>query len=297
MDIEGVIIFDSQSGVPLFSKLREGIDPSLFSSFIAAIGHFSNELSLGGLSSFSTEEKVIFLAARETVITALVAPKRPEYQQAYSLARELGRQFENQNINGDSFDVYEHDEFSLVVDDFMRKIKNPFLSRVSEFLHNQYGGSVSVRSRMMKVNGSQGIIDVVVNLGIKHTEEDNGRKKRDTAELVSENFIFCKVSDGRISRTEMIDFIDSVDGYGVRIMKGDDLAFVPYYPSRAVVVAREFATEALEFLGRLPSDSEGPFLDGSHVFLGEKKHAPRMTKCPLDVFTWKDNETPLPAPV
>ncbi|UCE10077.1 MAG: hypothetical protein JSW61_14075 [Candidatus Thorarchaeota archaeon] len=293
MDIEGVIIFDSHTGVPLFSRLRENIDPSLFSSFIAAIGHFSNELRLGGLSSFTTEEKVIFLAAREKIITALVSPKKPEYQEAYSLAKELGRQFESQNINGDSFDVYQQDEFALIVDDFMRKIKNPFVSRVAEFLHTNYGGSVSIKTRMMKVNGSQGIIDAVVNLGIKHTAEDNGKKKRDTADLVSENFIFCKVSDGRLSRTELIDFLDSVDGYGVRIMKGDELTFVPYYPSRSVVIARAFAPEAIEFLGRLPNDGNGPYLDGTHVFLGHEKQSSRTTKCPLDVYAWKDSEEPV----
>jgi hypothetical protein len=62
VDIEGIVIFDAVSGVPLFSRMKGTTDPSLFSSFIAAIGHFSKQLKFGGLSSFSTEEKVIYLA-------------------------------------------------------------------------------------------------------------------------------------------------------------------------------------------------------------------------------------------
>ncbi|TFF96858.1 hypothetical protein EU546_00390, partial [Candidatus Thorarchaeota archaeon] len=85
MDIEGVVIFEASSGIPLYSRMKSDTDPSLFSSFVAAIGHFSKELKFGGLSSFTTEEKVIYLAPREKTITALIAPKKKEYQEAYSL--------------------------------------------------------------------------------------------------------------------------------------------------------------------------------------------------------------------
>ena len=60
MDIEGVVIFEAESGVPLYSKMKGKTDPTLFSSFVSAIGHFSKQLKFGGLSSFTTEEKVIF---------------------------------------------------------------------------------------------------------------------------------------------------------------------------------------------------------------------------------------------
>ena len=53
MDIEGVVIFEASSGIPLYSRMKGDTDPSLFSSFVAAIGHFSRELRFGGLSSFS----------------------------------------------------------------------------------------------------------------------------------------------------------------------------------------------------------------------------------------------------
>lgn len=290
MDIEGVIIFDSQSGVPLFSRLKEGIDPSLFSSFIAAIGHFSKELHFGGLSSFTTEEKVIYLAARDKIITALVAPKRPEYQTAYSLARELGRQFEEQHIVSTTQQTDAYTEFNIIVENFMKQIKHPFLSRVAGFVHERYGGTVSVKSRLMKENGSQGVMDIVINLGIKTESEDVGRKKRPLAEVLSENFIFVKVSSGQIGRAELMDFIDSIDSYGARILEKDELVFVPYYPQRAVVIAREYTPEAIEFLGRLPQDKGQIILDGSHVFLSRKKT--KKTRCPFDVFAWRENGTP-----
>jgi len=91
MDIEGVVIFEATSGVPLYSKMKGKTDPSLFSSFVSAIGHFSKEMRFGRLSSFTNDEKVIYLAPRDKTITALISPKKKEYQEAYSLASELDR--------------------------------------------------------------------------------------------------------------------------------------------------------------------------------------------------------------
>jgi hypothetical protein len=298
LDIEGVIIFDSQSGIPLFSRLKGDVDPSLFSSFIAAVGHFSNEMKMGGLSSFTTEEKVIYLAARERIITALVAPKKPEYQLAYSLARELGRRFEEEHHSviaaPSSSPISEYSEFQIVVDDFIRKIQHPFISRVAEFVHKKHGGEVSVKARMMLKHGNQAVIDIVVNLGMKIDEEDTGRKKRAASEMFQENFIFVKVRDGQMSRGEMIDFIDSIDGFGFITPGRDELVFVPYFPSRIIIVARDYSPEAIEFLQRLSKTDDEIYLDGSHVFLGQKIKSTHRhgEKCFVDIYRWTDEEEP-----
>ncbi len=294
LDIEGVIIFDSESGIPLFSRLKDKIDPSLFSSFIAAVGHFSKEMEMGGLSSFTTEEKVIYLAAHEQIITALVAPKKPEYQQAYSLARELGRRFEDQ-IRGEiprTPQPADYAEFQLVVDDYIRKIRHPFISRVSDFIHKLHGGEVSVKSRLMRKSGTQGVIDIVVNLGLKSTDESNGRKKKATSEMLAENFIFVKASDGQMSRGALIDFIDSIDGYGFMAVKRSDLVFIPYFPSRIIIVARDYSPEAIEFLQRLKTERGNLYIDGTHVFLGEKMKTGHEGKCYVDIYRWRDDDNP-----
>ena len=296
MNIEGVIIFDAKSGIPLFSKLRENIDPSLFSSFITAIGHFSQELKFGGLSSFSTEEKVIHLAARETTITALISPKSPEYQQAYSLANELGRQFEDLHRQSDG--EYEPDEFSdfhEMAAEFLQKIRNPFYSRVAGFVHEKYGGSVSIKPRLMKRTGAEGIVDMVVNLPQKEGQPDNGGKKdrKGLSSAFSKNFIFVKVADGRLGRGEFLDFIDSIDGYGVRIISKGKINFMPYYPSRVVIVAREFDSNVFEYLKKLPKSNNQTYIDGAHVFAEIKmKDVPKNTKCIIELYEWREGTEP-----
>jgi len=287
LDIEGIVIFDAASGIPLFSRMKTKIEPSLFSSFISAIGHFTKELEFGGLSSFTTEEKVIYLAPREKIITALIAPKKKEYQIAYSLANELGRQFEE--IGGGSTitqsDIY--DEFTEVADQYLRKIQNPFLTRVSDFIQSEYKGKVSVRPILMKRDGSQGTVDLLIDASKKSAKEG------DLSIKLGENYSFVKVVDSRVSRLHVIDFIDTLDNFGVLAMKKDEMELKPFFPARAIIVAREYDPAAIEFLKKLPKSKIGRYVDGAYVYAGLKlKGIPKETRCVVDVWMWHDDMKP-----
>ncbi len=292
LDIEGIVIFEANSGIPLYNKLKDNIDPSLFSSFVAAVGHFSKELQLGGLSSFTTEEKVIFLAATEKTITALITPKRAEYQVAYQLAANLGNQFEDRFDINDSPEPKDYSKFTRVADDFMRKMKHPFLNRVAIFVHEQYGGEISIKPKLMKQNGSTGELDIVVKLSQK--KEDGSNQKRGSASsILSEELSFVKAVDNEITKGEIIDFIDSTEGYGTMQVTKDDLEFQPYFPSRGIIIGREYAENVFEFLDRLPNEKGRPYIDGSHLYMGMKmKEIPKYAKCYLELWKWHDDRIP-----
>ncbi|MGY5874666.1 MAG: hypothetical protein RTU30_02875 [Candidatus Thorarchaeota archaeon] len=294
MNIEGVVIFEASSGIPLYSKLDGKIDPSLFSSFIAAIGHFSKDLALGGLSSFTTEEKVIFLAASDQTITALITPKSAEYQVAYQLAANLGNQFEERfDIQGPP-QPNEYNRFSHTVDDFLKKMRHPFLNRVAIFVHEQYGGEISIKPKLMTRNGSTGEIDILLKTGSKQSGDNNGKKTAGkAASILSEELTFVKAVDDEISRGEILDFIDSTDGFGSLMMVKDELEFQPYFPACAIVIGREYSENVFEFVKKLPSDKGRPYIDGTHLFLGTKmKNAPKDSKCYLEIWKWHDDRSP-----
>ncbi len=288
LDIEGVVIFETKSGIPLYSKLKEDIDPSLFSSFVAAIGHFSNELKLGGLSSFSTEEKVIFLAASDRTITALITPKRSEYQVAYQLAANLGNQFEERYETDSLNEPMTYDRFTTVVDDFMKKMKHPFLNRVAIFVHEQYGGEISIKPKLMKQNGSTGEIDILMKCSQK---KDIGKISAST--ILSGELTFVKAVDNEVTRGEILDFIDSTEGYGTMKVSRDELEFEPYFPSRAIIVGRKYSENVFEFLDKLPTEKGRPYVDGTHVYMGAKlKEMPKDCRCYLEVWKWHDDKAP-----
>lgn len=287
MDIEGVVIFEASSGIPLYSRMKGDTDPSLFSSFVAAIGHFSRELRFGGLSSFTTEEKVIYLAPRDKTITALIAPKKKEYQEAYALADELGRRFEDKMSDSRVSQPSVLDGFAEIADEFLKKIKNPFVSRVSGFISEQYGGTITVEARLYKQDGTQGRIDILVDTS------SSAEKRFDPGDTLGKNYIFVKVLSGVINRLHMIDFIDSLDGFGTGVMDKDGLSFRPYFPSRAVIVGKDIDEGAIEFLQRLPKDKKQIYIDGTHVFAGLRlKDIPKDSRCYIDVWRWKEDEEP-----
>lgn len=278
MDIEGVVIFETATGIPLYSKMKGKTDPSLFSSFVSAIGHFSKQLKFGGLSSFTTDEKVIYLASRDKTITALITPKKKEYQEAFSLASELGRKFEE----GHYITTSQYDEFEEIADEFLKRIQNPFVSQVSSFIHDKYDGEVSIGARLFKRDGGQGIIDILVDTSSK----DN------SSNLFGEHYIFVKVIEGVLERAQLIDFIDSLDRFGVRFMNKDEFAFRPYFPSKAVIVARNFEQEALQFLEKYAHKGK-IYVDGAHIYVGLKlKDIPRETRCFVDLWQWRDDAPP-----
>ncbi len=294
MNVEGIVIFDLKSGIPLYSRLDNSMDSSLFSSFVAAIGHFSRDLKLGTLASFTTEEKIIFLATRANTITALITPTRKEFQEANAFANELGKQFEEEYYIPGCLQPEEYSSFNAVADEFLRKLRNPFISNVARFIHEKYGGSIAIKPRLMKDNGSEGTVDMLVNLGIRYDDDYDPRGNgKGTQDIYADAYIFCKVNEGRMTRGEIMEFIDSLDGFGVRSMKKDNLEFIPYFPTRAVIVARDYTDPVFDYLAKLPREENTVYVDGSHIFAGRRiKHASKDTRCLVDLYRWHENEEP-----
>ncbi len=293
MNIEGVVIFEAKSGIPLFTKMKGKTDPMLFTSFITAARHFSSELSLGGLSSFATDEKVVFLAQGKKVVTALITSKSQEFQETLEFASELGQVFESRYEIPERPQPHAYLDFKPVVDEMLRKVRDPFLRRVARFAHQEYGGEVSTKAKLTKRNGSVGTVDIVVS-HVKKSECDSDRFDELAVLNLSQNYTFVKAIDDIASRGAVIDFIDSVDSYGVRVIKKDEMRFLPYFPCRAVIVARDYAEDVLEYIERLPKDDQGPYIDGSHVLAGLRRTGSlRDLRCHVELWKWRDNGYPV----
>ena len=102
-----------------------------------------------------------------------------------------------------------------------------------------------------------------------------------------------KVADTRIGRIHVIDFIDSLDNFGVLVMKKDEMILEPYFPARAIIVAREFDEGAIDFLNKLSSNKKGKYIDGAYIFAGLKlKGIPKETRCIVDAWNWHDDMDP-----
>ncbi|MHA1168058.1 MAG: ADP-ribosylation factor-like protein [Candidatus Hodarchaeales archaeon] len=134
MEVDGIIIFDSISGLPLYSEVDEKMDSALFSGFVSAIRSFSSHLSFGGLLSFTTEEKKVFLAAKTRIITALITGGNIDSKQGYSAAFKISQEFEKSytvdNVTEDSgINKSKYKSFSTSLKDIIKTF--PHTSKAS----------------------------------------------------------------------------------------------------------------------------------------------------------------------
>ncbi|MFX1251418.1 MAG: hypothetical protein ACFFCZ_07395 [Promethearchaeota archaeon] len=122
MDLEGIIIFNSSSGINLFSMVNEGLEPALISGALTAIKQFCQKTSLGGLSSFTTEEKLVFLATKEDVGTAIITSKNQDPKRMYSLAFTIAETFERNYKNTGVVERKKiHDSFVGILEEILKK--------------------------------------------------------------------------------------------------------------------------------------------------------------------------------
>ena len=276
MEIDGVIIFESESGIPLFSRLPSDVDPELFSGFISAFGHFSGEMTLGGLSLFATDEKIVYLARGEKIITALIAPKKPEFDVASQFASDLGNQFEGRYEIPDLIHHDEFDDFATVADDFLNRLRHPFLHQVAIFLHATYGGEVSLKSKIMTQTGSFEEVDIV----IRHRKKSEPSPfSIEPASYADNDITLVRAVDGELSRGDLLDFLDRTETYAIRYLDGDELKFKPLFPNSAIVVAREYSESIEELYGRFPKKDAKPYVSGTHIFLGSGESGQSAHEC------------------
>ncbi|MFX0067146.1 MAG: hypothetical protein ACFFC7_33870 [Candidatus Hermodarchaeota archaeon] len=89
---------------------------------MTAIKHFCQAISLGGLSSFTTEEKIVFLATKGDVGTAVITSKNQDPKRAYTLAITIAETFERKYKNTGITERRKiHDSFAGELEELLKK--------------------------------------------------------------------------------------------------------------------------------------------------------------------------------
>jgi hypothetical protein len=114
-NIYGIVVLDSKSSIPLYARM-DGVEPTLFSGFLGAVLSFSKVLKFGELSSFSTEEKGIYIATGSRITTAIVASAHPECARVVSLARRMVQVFEETFELRETSEVSNFQSFDSILD-------------------------------------------------------------------------------------------------------------------------------------------------------------------------------------
>jgi hypothetical protein len=93
MDIVGVLLFKSDSGSTLYSRKTKDVQEDLFSAFLTALKSFFSDFALGGLSTFASEEFIVYLASTNNVLTSIIIDKKAASDKYFSLAFDISDAF------------------------------------------------------------------------------------------------------------------------------------------------------------------------------------------------------------
>ncbi len=291
LDVQ-VLILDNKSGLSLFSYLNEtSMDDNLFSGLITAIKEFTKELALGGLSSFKTDEKSIYLIGRNFCTVALISSEQ-EFQKIYSIGYKIGQTFE---------DTYDLSDIKLVdsslYENFRSNVKKiiseedtPFLISVAEFVKKEFGGELSIKPAFKNNAGKVVTIDMISDRGRKQRQGLFGGIATHMMKSFSEDVTFVKVIETTGGRGEILDFFDLLRTFGKLRTKTLDEDIFPYFPAKAIVIARDFSPTVFDEIKKLPKYGGKAGIPGTHIAPDAgMKRSPNSTKCFIELWKWQDN--------
>lgn len=293
MDLE-LLILHNETGLPLFSHLDPSFDESLLSGLITAIKEFTKELALGGLSSFSTDERSIYLLGRKYCTVAVITSE-DDFQKIYSIGFKLGEKFEDQyDVSNLKFvDQSLYESFSTEVEKVLTENETPYLISVAEFVKKEFGGELSIKPSFKNNDGKLVTIDLLSDRGRKKHQGLMGGLATKMFRSVSEDVTFVKVIDSTAGRGEVLDFFDLLKTFGRTRAKKIAEDVFPYFPSKAVVIARDYSPTLFDDIEKLPKFGGKTGIAGTHIspdagMMG----APASMKCFIELWKWNDDKYP-----
>ena len=128
MPIKGVYIFKADSGITLYSNKKVDVQEDLFSAFLAALKGFFQSFELGGLSSFSSNNYIFYIATANNVLTSLVIDTRNKSDKFFNLAYQISVKFyEKYKIHIDSkssIHIPGKSDFDLILGDIIENFQS-----------------------------------------------------------------------------------------------------------------------------------------------------------------------------
>ena len=289
-----VVILHNSSGLSLFSYLQDTFDENLLSGLITAIKEFTKELALGGLSSFTTDERSIYLIGRNYCTVALITTES-DFQKIYAIGYKLGEQFEEKFdlsqlkfVDSSKFEPFRDDLFKILAEK-----DTPFLISVAEFVKKEFGGEISIQPSFKNNDGKTITVDLLSDRGKKKHQGIFGSMATHMMKSYSEEVTFVKVIDDTAGRGEVIDFVDILKTFGRLRTKNIDENVFPYFPSKAIVVARDFSPTVIDEIKKLPKFGGKTGIAGTHISPDAgMPGAPASMKCFVELWQWHDDKYP-----
>jgi len=296
--LDCIYIIHRESGRLLLEKKFEEvqIDPDLFGGLLEAIRNFTRDIHVGMLTSFSTHEKQILISLTESVVVALIMHIEASAEKWQGIAYEIGHQF------GQTYDLTQWDgnrkaflSFEEKIESILKNQNDAFVIQVAKWAAQEFGGHIHIEEQLITYSYGGVPIDIVIDRGELKDLHMREQILSKFYKGYNHDIIFFRVIDGTMGLAEMEQFIKICKDFGYECRNKDRCElYFDYFPSKIIIVAREFAPIALsqahEFMLEDKKLKKHYILSNhlKHIRrFGLQRRGSRLFNCYIELWQWK----------
>ncbi|MDD1778533.1 MAG: hypothetical protein LUQ65_10230 [Candidatus Helarchaeota archaeon] len=252
--LHSVILINKASGVCLFNKnYTVDFDSQLFSGFLTAVQNFAEDLKIGRLTNFVTNDKTIILSASEHVGASLIIDLEDNIDDWFDKAYKIMEKFEEKyNLSNFAGNVSAFQDFDNDLSKILASKEKDFMLEIAKWAKKEFGGELQVNVSLKPSKSKPAVkIEVLLDRG-----EIDKRKFQDKVALhrfqwLGRDLIFIRAVDGIVGRGEIRDFMENLQNFGGSNSDEVEPGVFPFFPKMAVIIGRDFSETVADLNDRL----------------------------------------------
>jgi hypothetical protein len=290
--LHSVILINKASGVCLFNKnYTLDFDSQLFSGFLTAVQSFAEDLKIGRLTNFVTNDKTIILSASEHVGASLILDLEDNIEDWFDKAYKIMEKFEEKyNLSNFGGNVSAFQDFDEDLSKILASKEKDMMLEIAKWAKKEFGGELQLNVSLKPSKNKPSMkIDVLLDRG-----EIDKRKFHDKVALhkfgwLKRDLIFIRVVDGIVGRGEIRDFMENLQNFGGEVPEETEADIFPYFPKMAVIVGRDFSETVDDLNDRLyKAKGARHYIQSKHLTVGPVIDKLDIFNCWVEYWRWKE---------
>ncbi len=251
--MHSIIIIKKDSGICLFSEKSLEFDSTLFSGFLTAVQNFSENLKIGSLTSFITNDKAIVISSTENLTVSIIIDLEDNIDDWFDKAYLIGEKFEElYDIKNWSGEIGQFKDFSEELNKILHAKEESFLLKVAKWAKKEFGGELQLNTVLLPREGAQKLkVDILLDRGEISPKKIQDKISLKRFQVLKKDIIFIKVIDGIVGRGEVKDFIEKVQQFGHLETDNLNENIFPYFPKMVVICGRDFSDTVYDLTDEL----------------------------------------------
>lgn len=291
--LHSVILINKASGVCLFNKnYTLDFDSQLFSGFLTAVQNFAEDLKIGRLTNFVTNDKTIILSTSEHVGASLILDLEDNIEDWFDKAYKIMEKFEEKYNNLANFggNVSAFQDFDADLATILASKEKDLMLEVAKWAKKEFGGELQLNTSLKPKKTKPAVkVDILLDRGDIDNRKFHDKVALHKFQWLKRDLIFIRVVDGIVGRGEIRDFMENLQNFGGVNPEEIEPGMFPYFPKMAAIVGRDFSETVGDLNERLYKlKGERHFIQSKYLVVGPPIGRMDIFNCWVEYWKWKE---------